>query len=403
MNSNALKNHAQLLSQFITFKTVMILTNLIVWSYYYILLFEETGSFSILLLENLIYLIGLGIGFFICTFFIDRTGYLASFKFSAILQAISMLLILAYIHDLATLFPLFAVIRGLGHGWYWPIEHLFNLKELHGAGRGRLISLMESLNLMLQIVVPILAGALISFTNGYQMTFAVGGIIYLATLFLPFDYNQKSNSRISSKEITAILKMKNFIPFALLSFLMAGSMSLFNVMWLIIPYLLLKEEFSVGVLGSIVGLIAALTAWMDSKFSFKTRLNLGYFGFVIYTVFTFLMGLMWSIPFLVFRSMAVAFTNSVGTPARADLDYRIREKILKDYKNESALEMNMIVEIIYTLARIVFLTAFILIFSAEDTMAQSEEKLKVLVILFSPIMLFVYGGFVWLNAKTKVY
>ncbi|MCA9386759.1 MFS transporter [Candidatus Dojkabacteria bacterium] len=402
MISETLKKHKQLLNQFITFRTAMVLTNLIVWSYYYILLFQETGSIFTLMLEYMIFMLGLYVGFVICTFFLDRVGYLFSFRFSSLLQALSMFLILAYINDLAVLFPLFAIIRGIGHGWYWPIEHSFNLKEMQSKERGQVISLMEGINLLLQIAIPALAGALISFSGGYQMTFLVGGIIYLVTIFIPFNYNQRAVSKISAYEISSILQNKHFIPFAFISFVMTGVMSLYGVLWLIIPYILLKEEFGVGILASIVGLVAAITAWMDSKYSLKTRIQLGYIGFFIYSFSTFLMAVVWTVPFLVLRSMALAFTNSVGTPARSDLDYRIREKILKDFKNESTLEMNLIVESIYAFSRIVFLTIFILIFGSIQDMSIAEEQIRLLVMIFAPIMFFVYGGFVWLYKKVKV-
>ncbi|MCA9381594.1 MFS transporter [Candidatus Dojkabacteria bacterium] len=403
MISEALRNHKQLLNQFVTFRTAMVLTSLIVWSYYYILLFQETGSIFTLMLEYLLFMLGLYVGFVVCTFFLDRTGYLMSFKISSLLQALSMFLILAYIKDLPVLFPIFAIIRGIGHGWYWPIEHSFNLKEMHGHERGQIISLMEGINLLLQIAVPALAGALISFTEGYEMTFLVGGIIYLGTLFIPFNYNQKAVSKIRGSEITAILKRDYFFIFAFLSFVMTGVTSLYGVLWLIIPYLLLKEEFGVGILASIVGLIAATTAWMDSKYSLRTRTQLGYVGFFIYSFFTFLMAIVWTIPFLVLRSMALAFTNSVGTPARSDIDYRIREKLLRDFKDESALEMNLVVETIYAFSRIVFLTIFILIFGGIHDMQVAEETVRLLVMIFAPVMFFVYGGFVWLYGKIKVH
>ncbi len=93
MESIEVKKHRQVISQFTLYKITGTLVNLVVWAYYYILLYKESGSIIVILTDYLVFLLSLFFGFISLTFYIDRLGYLTSFRISSIAQAATLIII----------------------------------------------------------------------------------------------------------------------------------------------------------------------------------------------------------------------------------------------------------------------------------------------------------------------
>ncbi len=276
---------------------------------------------------------------------------------------------------------------------------------MHGLERGRIISLLQSIVLLLQIVIPVLSGALITYTGGYDYTFLLGTFILIGSVFIPYSFNKKAKSKISSDEIVRVLKKKGIGIYSVLSIIQSAFNSLFAVLFMIIPYILIGEEFGVGALSSTIGFAAVLVAWLDSKPSFKVRIQLGYIGFIIYTIFTMFLAAVWTIPSLVIRSLALAFTQSVSAPALVDIDYRIREKILGEFQNESALEMNLIAETLYIFGRVIILGFVILFFSISNSNPEAtpEELIRFLIGFLAPIHIIIFMAYDILNRRLRIH
>jgi YQGE family putative transporter len=406
MASKVVHEHKQILNQLGVFKLTLTLVQLTVWAYYYILLYRETGSIQLILTDYLVFVIGISLGFIVMSLYIDRLGYLNSFRISSFAQILTLVLIFFLQDKIMDLFIVFAVLRGFSRGMYWPIDHTIQLKEVHGTERGKVLSLLQSAILLLNIIVPVMAGALITYTGSYDYTFIIGISILIGSIFIPFDFNKKTRSKVTTDEIRRILKMKNIGWFSLLCIFKGSLNSIMGIMFMIIPYILIGEEFGVGALTSVIGFFAVIAAWLDSKSNFKVRLRLGYFGYIIYSIFTVALAFVWTIPALVIRSLALAFTQSLSDPVGNDLDYRVREKILGEFQNESAIEMNMIVEILYIIGRVVIIGTVIVIFSiffSEDNVDSAENIIRFVIGFVAPIHLLLFIAFDVLNRKVKVH
>lgn len=405
MNSKALRNHKQIINQFILFKLTHILIGIVIWGYYYILLFRETGSLQVILTDSLIYGVSLTVGFITMSFYIDKLGYLNAFRVSSLLHALSLFLVYLFLPELGSLYLVFAIVRGFSHGLFWPIDHAIKLKEIHGPARGKMFSIVESIALLMRMVVPVLAGALITLSDGYELSFLLGTGIALSSIFIPFTHNKKTRSQITSSEIVRILNRKYFNSFAFLTILHASTEILLSVSFTLIPFILLGKEFDVGALTSVVGFVAVLAAWFDSNFSFKSRLRLGYLGYTVYVILTMILSLAWSIPILVIRSLGISFTQSVGTPVKLEIDYKIRDKILGDFEDESALEFNLITEILTLIGRVVALGSVIVVigYLNHTGITSVESLLRILIFVFAPFTLIHFLAIDILNRKIKVH
>ena len=405
MESKDVRNHKQVVNQLFIYKITGVLVGLIVWAYYYILLYKKTGSIQVLLLDFLIFMLAQFLGFLIFSFFVDKIGYLKSFRVSSIAHALTLGLILLFLNRLPELYVIFAVLRGISIGVYWPIDHSIYLKDLHGSERGKILSLIQSFILLLKIIIPALAGALISYSGNYNYTFVLGIALCVGSVFIPFSYNKKTRSKITSKEIVRILNMQNIGLYSLISIFKGAINSMIIILFMIIPYILIGEEFGVGTLYSFVGFLAAIIAWINSNSSFNVRLRLGYLGASINAVFTLFLSIVWTIPALVIRSFAMAFTQSVSVPIKDELDYRIKEKILKEFQNESAIEMNIIVETFYLIGRIIAIAFLIIIFtisSEHDNLNYVDNTLRLIIAVTGVLQLVSFISFVFLNKKIKI-
>jgi YQGE family putative transporter len=393
---NTLKNYKQLTHQYFSFKLLVSSTDLIVWSYYTILLFRETNSFSVIAFENLIFFISLWVGSIIASFYIDRLGYLRSYKVSFFMGLITLILLLVLNKNLGSLYILFAIFRGLAQGFYWSVEHAINLKEFQGLSRERAIYTAQSFIQILKIVVPIVVGAIIIYFGGYSAIFFIGIGVNLIALCIPFNYNKKPASRIHIEEITSILKSPYLKTYALYTGYFSGIASLYGVFFTIIPFILLGNEFNVGVLSSLIGICVALIALWERRISSKNKIRGGYIGYTIYILATIVLTVVWTVPILIMRTLLVSFSTVLGDSAFQDLNYKVREKILGSSKKESATEMNLITETIILISRIFALTIFILIIS---TIEDPTNTIRLIAGLLCSYPLISFVGYVRLNKK----
>lgn len=387
------ENTLQVIAQYSVYKAVNTTINLLVWGYYFILLYKRTNSIEFLLADYLIFILTLYIGFVVTSFFLDRLGYLRVYRIIFASNAMLLIFILLSLNQFENFFILIALIRGLIHGAYWTVDDSITLNDTRGDARSKFLSGIQSLELLLGIVVPVLGGALISFTGNYEATFILGAAVAIAGIYMPFTFNKKGESSLTSKEINKILKHKAAPAYFFIAFLEGGSGILQDVTFKIIPFILIGEEFGVGVLMSIVGFAAVILAWVDRGFSEKLKIQLGYIGYVAFTISTMAFAIIWTIPALVIRSLILSFTNSVGMPARIQLDYKTREKILGINTSSSTLEFNLLTNTAYLFARIFFLSLTLILFSiiGVNNTNLMESMLKLVVFCVAPIRLLNYA------------
>jgi MFS family permease len=360
------KHQRQLFYQYNFFKIVFVIVQVMLWSYYSILLYKQTGSIRVIAIDHLLLAIGIWIGFIISTFYLDKIGYLRSFRLMMILNALFTASFLLFMNDIYKVYIITGFLRGIFHGLYWSLEHSFKLKEIHGQNRGSFLNISFSIDQIIRIIIPVLAGSLIAYTKNFNLLFALGSMVYLIAALFPFSYNKKPRSKIRSEEITRILNFPNFKYFIVLNMFFVGFGTLFGTMISIVPYIILKDEFEVGMLGSFIGICAALLSVFERKFKVTRKIKLGYLGALLYFITSLILAFFWSIPFLIVRSFAVTLLGVLTDVVSWDLDYRMREKILGKNIQESAHELNLIIETSYFIAKSIALIIFILILSIEN-------------------------------------
>lgn len=387
-----------LFHEYFSNKIVHGISNIVIWSYYYILLYNQTGSLLVLFQEALFCYIGTWIGYVMGTIVLDRFGYLKSYKTIAVFHILLYLAIIIFINQLAFYYIIFALLRGFTSGLYWPTDHAYSLREMQGSRRGQIINITIGLSQLLHIILPVLVGAFLTYTKAYEGIFIIGIILYTTLLLFPFTYNKKIRSKISSQEITDIIKTPYFKYFFISKFLQGGFMGLFMVFFSIIPYLLIGDELGVGGLASAVAFIGAIVTYFDRNLKFTTKIFLGYIGSFIYMFFTVLLGVFWTSAMVVIRSVGLTFTTSFRDTVQEDIDFRMRELLLGNKKNESTFEMNLLIETALVLGRASILIVCIILFNSSSVFS-NETELRILISVLSPYLLALFIFNTWLYKK----
>lgn len=400
MQTKIRKQKSELHRQFILFRTVIVIVDLLAWAFFSILVFKEVGGITSILLAFLMLYIGTYISFTITTFIVDRVGYLNAYRISMVIYALVAFVFAASMYQFASVYLFLSFMRGLSMGTYWPIRHLYIVKDIHKGDRTSSINIIQSIALLLGLFVPAVAGSLISYTGGYTATFIISGVIYLMGAMYPFSYNKKTRSKVSSSEITNILRRPYMGRFLLLVLFNMGANVIIAILMTILPYIFLRSEFSVGVLASIIGVVAALMSFYEKDKSERIRNNLASTSYVAYAIVNVLFAIIWTTPLLIARSLIMPFTAALGITSRADIDATLREKILGDFRDESALEMNLIIETVFLFARII---AISFVYFILTNLAEHDEVIvRMLIALSTSLLAFYYFLFRKLNTVIKV-
>jgi MFS family permease len=336
------------------------------------------------------------VGIVLGSFTFDRVGYLRLFRLSFLLNAAAAFIFFLYLDNIAEVFVALAVVRGIPEGLYWAGHHAFYLKEVRGSARGSFLNIMTSIILLLSIIVPVLSGALISLRNDYDLIFILASAIYLLAAFFPWKYNKIPRSKLTMAEIIRITKLPKFSWIGQMSIFQSMVAAIFTVIFSIIPFILIRDEFGVGAFISIIAFFSAIFTFAERNMKEKIKTTIGMFGYILYAIFTVFFAVVWTIPALGIRSIAVIFSDGISTPVLDDINIRNKEKFLGDFKNESTLELNLVIETIFMITRVITLSIMFFIF-------QSSELDQIVIIR---VLLIIFAGWkliqlIWVRMMAK--
>ncbi|MEP7103750.1 MAG: MFS transporter [Candidatus Dojkabacteria bacterium] len=360
----------KLINEFYFFRIIFQISSYFMYSFYLILLYKQTNDFKVLILDSIIFYAGGWIGFIFGSVALQRVGYVNTFRLSFIFTAIAGIAILVSIPQIALLFPLLSLLRGFGRGIFWPVYHTYTLKEFNVGERGNIISIVTSTNLLLDIAFPVLVGTLISYSGDYVLIYIIGSAILLTSVLVKFGYNKMPSTKITSQEISNILKDKVFVKFAILTIFdqIAWIVVAFTI--LILPFIFTKNEGDAGAIMSIVNLIAAIIAFTQRKAIVRKSIGLSKFGYIFGLLSAIVLIYFWNVIGLTISMILMILCVSLRDPLEEKLVVYIKQIILDKLKNQSAIEMNMIMESIYLIGRtiglIIFLLSFIFINNSDN-------------------------------------
>lgn len=355
------RNH-EINNQYVFFHLIHTLTGLLVWSYYGILLMRNAetpieGVPLVIQYFGMFYL-GLALGFFVCGRILPALGYKGVYRLANGMHVLITLGSLILLPNILSVFMFISVLHGTARGIFWNATHMYNTNEIHGQERSRWVNLLYSLDIVLGVVIPVLAGAMIS-SYGYELVFLLGVAIYLIGLFYPWKFNLTPKDKLHVQDFVSLTHRKGFKRWSALRFFEGLLGNLRVMVFSVLPFLFIGDEFGVGALTSAVGLLGAFIVFMRRNSSMESSINLGFIGATIVTISTTALLLIWSLPILVIRSLVAKLGFSLYNPVAKDLNYRLRELVLGDFRGEYSSELQQYAELYLVFARTLNITGFI--------------------------------------------
>ncbi|MEO6728584.1 MAG: MFS transporter [Candidatus Dojkabacteria bacterium] len=368
----------KLINEFYFFRIVLQISTYFMFTFYLVLLYKETNDFKILIIDSVIFYVGLWVGFVFGSFALQRIGYVNTFRLSFIIMALAGIAIALSIPQIALLFPILSLFRGFGRGIFWPVNHTYTVREFNETERGSIISIITSTSLILDIAFPLLVGSLLSYTGDYTLIYIIGSGILITASLLKFGYNKKPTTSITSGEITSILKNKIFAKYAVLTIFneMTGVILLFIQM--ILPFIITKNEGEAGAILSIINLVAAVVAYSQRKQKVRKGLGMGKYGYIFGLLASIILIFSWNIIGITISLVFVIISSALRSPLEEKLVIYIKEIMLDRQRNQSTIELNLVIETLYLIGRLI---GFVIFLGFFNTFTDYEGIFKVFILI----------------------
>lgn len=355
------RQHLQdLTHQFLFFHGLITAANNGLWAFYITFLLRQTNNaIETIFLNFACMYTGLLLGYIVGTSVVSKFGYLHMYRLSMMTCLLATIGIIVNLDNVVTTYPLWLTILGIGKGIFWSINNLFSLREIHGSKRSETLSLLVALSILIIVVVPISAGAIVE-QAGYLILFVLSALVYILGVIYPWSYNKKPRQSINPNELIAVSSRRGFKRWTALTFISEMQLRMREYVIALIPFLFIQSEFGVGALTSLIGLIGAFMVFSHRRDPVKNKIHYAWFGAGTIAGFTTLLVLVWSVPVLFIRALAIRLAAAIYDPAYENLVMSNREMLLGDFKGETAAELQMYVELIVYGARMLDIAILIM-------------------------------------------
>jgi len=161
--------------------------------------------------------------------------------------------------------PLFiiATFLGMSLGFYWMgMHHIFH-KASNPKHRGEEVGKRIGISILATVIGPLIGGFLIKYF-GFAVVFTLcGGVLVLSTIVLFMSKEKHVKYHFSIKSVLDLHHWKNS-----LFFISKGSRIIADgVVWPLFIFFILDDYFSLGIIGSIIGGLTGMVAWLSGKYS----------------------------------------------------------------------------------------------------------------------------------------
>jgi hypothetical protein len=339
-------------NQYMFFRILQIIVIFGVWVYYNSLLLKATDQdITTVFINYAMIHTGMMCGYLIGSFVFSKMGYLNSYRFSIAIRVIALMLGYVTLGNIAQTYPLITLIFGLGNGWFWVNINNYSQSQLRGQMRSRMLSVVTGLELLLEVVCTLIIGYLVA-QNGYSILFIFGSAVWFIGLLYPWKYNLKPREKLGWSDISRIIHRTGFKRWAFVILIDSITGNLREIVFLILPFLFIDDDFGVGIFYAIVGTAAAVFALLHRNDDVKRKVKIGYVGAFIIAAANFILLAFWGLPALLIRSLIQRAGYSMYVPINADLELRNGELFLGDFLQESTNELVVIRELMLFVGRV---------------------------------------------------
>lgn len=335
------------------FRIIQMLVIFGVWVYYNSLLLKSSGQdITTVFINYAMIHLGMICGYLIGSFVFSKMGYLNSYRFSIAVRIVALALALITLPKIAQTYPLVTLIFGFGNGWFWVNVNNYSQSQLHGKLRSMLFSVLTGIELLLEVLCTLIVGFLITQT-GYSILFILGIAVWSIGLFYPWKQNLKPREKLGWSDISRIIHRTGFKRWSAVILMDSITGNIREIVFLILPFLFIEDEFGIGLFYAAVGVAAAVFALLHRNDDLHRKLRIGYMGAGIIAAANLILLAFWGLPALLIRSLIQRAGHSMYVPVYADMEFRNGEIFLGDFLQESTNELVVIRELMLFAGRVV--------------------------------------------------
>lgn len=309
--------------------------------YYGIFLYKNTFSLSVLATDGLLGGVGTWLGYLLGVMIIRRYGYGVSIRTAFGLWALIAFITAIVAGHIAEWFMLIAVVKALPLGIFTAVGDTVMLRDVKTRARSGFLQIVLALEFVSGIILPSAVGAMIALTGGYQWAFITAGIIYLCAIFAPCKLPRPTLS-FNPHEVLHTFDRPLYKHHALNRTAAAGFNQLNAFALTIIPFLLLKDEFSVGLLTSVIAVVATAVALGARRIKAQHHIKLGYSAYTIRSLAALAFITIWSAPLMVVWQLVGKLVTPFHDPLQKSIDIHNDSLIMGSDVREKALEINVL-------------------------------------------------------------
>ncbi len=259
---------------------VYISSTILTGSFIHILLWRLRSDLEFIAYYDLMLVTFILIGYIFSAFL------LTNFKSDKVLRTAFLLvissygLILYFKHEFINHLMLISILNGFGNGIYWGTYNLLKIRETTNQNRVHFFGMIHGIFTIIATILPAIIGFIIVFLptlthvelSGYYLLYALSiGLIFILMGYVE-TIPKFRLKYFKIKDVVEIVNSKSFMNISMYE-LLAGIFETGSKLVLVIfAYLILKNEFNLGVFSSIFGIFSGLYIYtVGRKIKIKKR------------------------------------------------------------------------------------------------------------------------------------
>lgn len=176
---------------------------------------------------------------------------------------LAFIVLLYLLPKIETPLVLISGLMGLSQAFYWMGMHLVFYRSSHHDHRGEEFGKQAFFSILPALFGPLVGGFLIKFV-GFNLVFVFVSLVLLSSaLFLFLSREKHIGYRFSIRSIFNKDHWKNSLFFVSLGVRVIA----LGVVWPLLVFLILKDYFSLGMVGALLSGVSAALLWLTGKYS----------------------------------------------------------------------------------------------------------------------------------------
>ena len=212
------------------------------------------------------------VSYFLFSFVVDKTNRVWIYRIANIIEAILVLITIFYGKDLAKIVILAGLLNGLSHGAYYASYNVLKQEMVSRKSMDKFIIVITVLSKVVNVVCPILLGALIevsSFSMVAIYVLILATIQTILSFFIKAKRPEDSNFNLKNyfKKLKKPSKINKKIKFLYKIVAIYGLTSIVSMLLKINIMMQFGSNFSLGTITSIFSVVAIITLLLMKRFT----------------------------------------------------------------------------------------------------------------------------------------